>query len=46
MEMVEIIEWLTLGFISTLTFLDISYRMENVVGKRRGDVTAAQYQPQ
>jgi hypothetical protein len=35
MEMFESVAWIALGFVPTLVFLEISWRMGNVIGRRR-----------
>jgi hypothetical protein len=35
MEMLESVSWIVLGFVPTLVFLEMSWRMGRVVGRRR-----------
>jgi hypothetical protein len=35
MEMLESVAWIVLGFVPTLVFLEMSWRMGKVVGRRR-----------
>jgi hypothetical protein len=35
MEMLESVVWIVLGFVPTLVFLEMSWRMGKVVGRRR-----------
>ena len=35
MEMLESVSWIVLGFVPTLVFLEMSWRMGNVVVRRR-----------
>ena len=35
MELFESVEWIVLGFVPTLVFLEMSWRMGKLVGRRR-----------
>jgi hypothetical protein len=35
MELLESVAWIALGFVPTLAFLEMSWRMGKIIGKRR-----------
>jgi len=39
MELLESVAWIALGFVPTLAFLEMSWRMGKVIGKRRMETT-------
>ena len=41
MNIIEIILWIVLGFVPTLAFLEMSWRMGKVIGKRGEKISSS-----